>query len=129
MYLIVIDRVSLVLLTPNLAEIARMKPFLAGIPVLKRPIRLGEITVIEIARVKGIVEGGGRNPVQHHEPHGQYIDIPHQQHITQAALTPLGVEEALELFGVIHTVRALENALQRPQLRRQECLLVSNILL
>jgi hypothetical protein len=116
-HLVIVDRVALVRLPPHFPEIARVEPFLARVPILEAAIGPGEIRIVEIARVKRVIERGRGFPVEDHVAHRQQVHIPHQQHIADLVVPPLGVKIPLELLRRVHARRRFKHFLQGPPRR------------
>src|SRR6185436_11325451 len=57
-HLIEIDGIGFVFLASNFAEILSMEAILSGIPIIEGAIRFGEVGVVEVARIKGVIERG-----------------------------------------------------------------------
>jgi hypothetical protein len=106
---VVVDRVVLVLLAANLAEIPGVEPVFARIPVVEAAIGLGHVCIVKVAGVEGVVEGGGRNAIQHHVAHGQHVRIAHQQDVADAPVTPGVVQIALQALGIVGAVRFFQH--------------------
>ena len=102
MHAVEIDRVLLVLLAVNFAEILGMKAVLASIPILEGTVIPGDVGIVEVAGIEGRVERGRSDAVEDHIPNRQNRRIADQQHIMGLAFLPSGVQESLELLGVVH---------------------------
>ena len=119
MHAVEIDRVLLVLLAVNFAEILGMKAVLASIPILERTVIPGDVAIIQVARIERRVERGGSDAVQHHVSNRQNRRIADQQHISGLAFLPGGVEESLELLGVVHAGILGQDGLQDGHFHRE----------
>ncbi len=106
-----------------------MEAFGSGIPILEPAVGFGQIGVIQIAGIKGVIEGGGRDAVKHHVSDRQDIHIAHQEHIAQAARAPFSVEEALQFLGVVPALGLLQNGFERLKFGGTQALLMKEKLL
>ena len=80
-----------------------MKTLALPVPVIERAVRLRKIRVVKIARIKRVIERGGRHPIEHHVAHRQHIGIAREQHVGALARAPFLVKKPLQPLRIINS--------------------------
>ena len=107
-----IDRVVLVFLAVDFAEVATVVAVLACVPVVEGTVFSGDVGIVQVAGIEGRVEGGGGDPVEHHVAHRQERGIADEEHIAGVSLLPGGIQESLEPLGIVHAGGFFQDFLQ-----------------